>query len=129
MTQANINAMNKIRNRIEEGETFSQALKSVYHKRHVSIPYNDEWFNVSVMSLGMSPRATNALMRAKLIKVSDVVNYCQTKKITEIVNLGEKCGIEIFESILDYCWKCMDDNARTKFLTDTVERNSCYLRV
>lgn len=128
MTQKNIDAMNMVVEKMVEGETLSQALKTVYHKRHVFIPYNDEWFDVSVMSLGMSPRATNALMRARLTKVSEVVDYCQKNKITEIINLGEKCGIEIFEAILDHCWGLMTNDERTTFLIDTVERNSLYLR-
>lgn len=128
MTQRNVEVMDTIVNKMAQGEKLSQALKSVYFKRHVSIPFDEKWFDVSVTTLRMSSRATNSLMRAKLRKISDVVDYCQTHKITDIVNLGEKTGIEIFETILDYCWAHMADDEKASFLIDTVEQNSAYLR-
>lgn len=128
MTQRSIDTMNMIVNKIKQGEKLSQALKSVYYKRHMFIPYNEEWFDVPVTTLEMPSRAINALMRARLRKVSDVVDYCQTHKITDIVNLGERTGIKIFETILDYCWERMTDDERTSFLIETVEQNSAYLR-
>lgn len=128
MTQRNIDVMDIIVSKMAEGDKLSKALQRVYHKRKVVIPYNEESFNVSLMELGASSRATNALLRARLRTVGDVVEYCKTNKITEIVNLGRNSGIEIFEAILDYCWDHMSQKERVSFLIDTVERNSGNIR-
>lgn len=128
MTQRNIDVMDIIVSKIAEGDKFSKALQKVYSKRKVVIPYNEENFQISLMELGASPRATNALLRAKLRTVGDVIEFCKTNKITEIVNLGRNSGIEIFETILDYCWNHMSQKERVLFLVDTVERNSEYIR-
>lgn len=129
MTQRNIDTMDMIVDKMLEGEKISQALKDIYNKRNVIIPYNEESFNVSVRDLEMSRRSTNALLRTGLKTLGDVVNYCKTHKITDIVNLGVGSGVEIFETILDYCWEYMTTSERTSFLIDTVERNSNNIRV
>jgi hypothetical protein len=67
-------------------------------------------------------------MRTKLTTLGAVVKFCNEHKITEIVNLGRSSGIEIFETILDYCWEHMSQEEQTSFLIDTVERNSEYIR-
>lgn len=128
MTERNIYVMDLIVSKMAEGASISKALKLVYHQRNVRIPYNDSDFDVSVMDLGLSSRATNALLRTKLRTLGDVVEFCNEHKITEIVNLGKNSGIEIFEAILDYRWKHMDNNERTSFLIDTVKRNQDYIR-
>lgn len=124
MTQRNIEIMDIIVNKMAEGETLSKALKMVYSKRNVYIPYNEGDLDVSLMDLGMTSRATNPLLRAKLRTISDVVEFCKENKITDIVNLGRISGIEVFETILDYCWDNMSKNEKVSFLIDIVERNS-----
>ena len=128
MTQRNIDVMDIIVSKMAEGDKLSKALQRVYTKRNVVIPYIEDELNESVMNLGMSGRATNALLRARLRTVSDVVEFCKTNKITEITNLGRNSGIEVFEAILDYCWDHMSQEERISFLIDTVERNSEYIR-
>ena len=128
MTQRNIDVMDIIVSKIAEGDKLSKALQSVYSKRNVAIPYIEDDLNESLMNLGMSGRATNALLRAKLRTVRDVVEFCKEHKITEITNLGRNSGIETFEAILDYCWDHMSQEERVSFLVDTVERNSGYIR-
>lgn len=128
MTQRNIDVMDIIVSKMAEGAKFSKALKLVYHKRNVCIPYNDSDFDVSVMDLGLSSRATNALLRTKLRTLGSVIEFCNENKITNIINLGKNSGIEIFEAVLDYRWKHMSHSERTLFLIDTVERNQDYIR-
>ena len=124
MTQRNIDVMDIIVSKMAEGDTLSNALKRVYNKRNVAIPYSEDNLNTSVMNLGMSGRTTNALMRAKLRTIGDVVNFCESQKITDVANFGKNSGIELFESILDYCWEHMEKKERVSFLIDTIERNS-----
>lgn len=128
MTQRNINTMDTIVDMLTEGKKLSEALKLVYTKRNVAIPYTEEMLDVRVTDLKMSMRTTNALMRAHLKTIKDVVKFCKTEKITSLKTFGVSCGIELFETILDRCWSKMDNERRTDFLIDTVERNARYLR-
>jgi hypothetical protein len=120
--------MDIIVSKMVEGATLSKALNLVYTKRNVAIPYNKESLNVSVMDIGLSSRAVRGLVRTKLMTINDVVEYCKLQKITDITNMGVSTGIEVFETILDYCWNHMSHEERVSFLIDTVERNSNYIR-
>lgn len=124
MTQRNIYAMDIIVTKLAEGKKISKALKEVYSKRNVCIPYNKDEMNVEVTSLKMNARATNPLLRTRLKTIGDVVNFCYDNKITDITNFGKASGIELFETILDYFWDRMTEKEKTAFLIDTVERNS-----
>ena len=123
MTQKNIDIMDIIVNELAAGKTISDALKTVYSKRNVVIPYNEELLSAGVEKLGMSLRTTNALRRSKINTLMDVVNYCQKQKITTVKTFGHNSGIELFETILNYLWDRMSLKERTDFLVDTVERN------
>lgn len=127
MTQKNINTMDVIVDFMTNGAKLSEALKHVYSKRNVAVPFNDEMLDVDIKSLKMTARTTNALLRARLKTIKDVVEYCQCDKITNISNLGNNSGKEVFERILDYCWDHMSKNEKTKFLIDTVERNAEFV--
>lgn len=128
MTQKNIDVMDIIVDKMAGGAKLSKALETVYEKRRVCIPYKEENFDVLVLDLGMSNRTTNALMRARLKTLGDIINFCKGNKITEAAALGKSSGTEIFETILDYSWDCMNEKERVSFLIDTVERNSKYIR-
>lgn len=128
MTDKNVYVMDLIVSKMAEGDKLSRALKLVYNKRNVCIPYNENNFDVDLRNLKMTSRATNALLRAGLRTLEDVIKYCNNHKITDITNLGGGSGIEIFEAILDYSWMCMSKNERTSFLIDTVKRNQNYIR-
>ena len=128
MTERNVYAMDIIVSKMAEGEKLSKALKLVYNKRNVMIPCNEDIYDASITSLPMSNRTTNALMRGKLKTVGEVIEFCNSRKITEVTNLGRNSGIELFETILDYCWEHMSQRERVSFLIDTVERNSEHIR-
>lgn len=128
MTQKNIEIMDRIVREMAAGRTFSEALKDVYVKRNVTIPYHEEDLNVSVDKLGMSKRTTYALMRGRMLTLAEVVNYCEKQKITTVRLLGVGAGIEIFETILNYLWSKMDNQRRTEFLIETIIRNEGNIR-
>jgi hypothetical protein len=121
--------MDTIVNEMIEGKTLSEALKSVYVKRKVRIPYDEKTSDVPITSLNMSNRTTNALLRNNIRSIYDAVKFCGKHKITEAKTLGYNCGVELFESILDYYWGNMSNDERATFLIDTVERNSSNIRV
>ena len=128
MTQRNIDTMDTIVGMLAEGKKLSKVLQIVYTKRNVAIPYTEEMLDTRIFDLNMSTRTTNALMRAHLKTIKEVVEFCNKEKITKVKTLGNSSCIELFESILDYCWSTMSNNRRTDFLIDTVERNARYLR-
>lgn len=129
MTQRNIDIMDIIVSSMVEGKTLSEALKQVYVKRKVRIPYDEKNEDVPITSLKMSNRTTNALMRNNVRTMQEVIKFCKNHKITELKAFGVGSGIEVFETILDYYWDHMDNDKRTVFLIDTVERNSSNIRV
>lgn len=128
MTQRNIDVMDIIVDKIAEGEKFSKALECVYAKRNVAIPFNDDDFNVGLDTLKMSMRTTNALRMAGAYTINDVLDVHRNIALSKVRNLGMKSCIELLETILDYCWDRMDNDERTMFLIDTVERNSDNIR-
>lgn len=128
MTQRNIDTMSIIVDKMAEGEKFSKALAAVYANRNVCIPYKEEYCAEFVESIGLPRRASNALLRARLRTLGDIIEFCEEKKITDISGVGTGLGIEMFESILDYCWSHMSQDEQAQFLIDTVERNSDYIR-
>lgn len=123
MTQRNIDVMDIIVDKLANGHKLSSTLKFVYDKRHVCIPYDEAYSDVQIIDLNMSMRTTNALLRGGLKTIGDVVEFCKNKKITSILNLGKTSGIEVFETILDYCWENMTREDKEWFLIDVVERN------
>ena len=127
MTQRDIEIMDFIVDKMVEGATLSQALKEIGIIKRVCIPYKEEDFNISIQALKMSCRSTNGLLRTGMKTLKDVVEYCNKHKITDIANMGKGSGIEVFETILDYCWSKMSTKERTEFLIDTVERNNILL--
>lgn len=128
MTQKNIDIMDIIVDRIAEGKKLSEALKTVYVKRSVQIPNFDSMLDKDVRELKMSMRTTNALMRAKLDTIGKVAEFCNCQKITDAKSVGVSMGTELFETILDWCWRHMTTREKTAFLIDTVERNSENIR-
>ena len=128
MTQRNIDVMDIIVSKMKEGTKLSKALKLVYNKRNVVIPYKESDFKTNIIDLKMTSRSTNSLLRAGIKTIEDVVKFCNRQKITKVRNFGVSSGIGVFETILDYCWDHMNNDERTKFLIDTVERNSEYIR-
>lgn len=128
MTQTNINTMDLIVSKMARGKTLSKALHEVYTKRSVAIPYHEEWMECQLTSLKMSMRTTQALLRNKMRTINDVVNYTKEHKITNLQTFGKVSAIELFSSILDYCWSNMSQKEKDRFLIDAVKRNSSNLR-
>lgn len=128
MTERNIEIMEVIVDKMAAGKKLSEALKDVYTKRRVEIPFNDRDLDVPVDKLGMSNRTAFALKRGRMLTLTDVVNYCEQKKITTVNLLGMNAGLETFETILDYMWSKMPKKARADFLMDVIEMNEEYIR-
>ena len=128
MTQKNIDTMELIVSKMAHGETLSKAMRDVYTKRNVAIPYHEEWLECKLTDLKMSTRTTSALIRNKMETISDIVNYTKGHKVIDLRTFGRVSGIELFESILDYCWDNMSQAEKDKFLINTIDRNGNNLR-
>jgi len=70
-----------------------------------------------------------SLMRAEMRNIGDVIRFSDGGDFSRIRNFGRLSGIELFESILNYCWARMDVEQKTNFLIDAVMRNEENLRV
>jgi DNA-directed RNA polymerase alpha subunit len=120
--------MDIIVSEMAQGKTLSAAMHEVYTKRNVAIPYHEEWLKCELTSLKMSMRTTQALLRNKMQTIGDIVGYTKEHKITSLKTFGKISAIELFESILDYCWNHMSQTEKERFFIDVVERNSENLR-
>jgi DNA-directed RNA polymerase alpha subunit len=124
-----MNTIDTILTELASGKKISEALCNVYSKRNVAIPYSEKLLNVDVRDLDMSARVVNALMRAHLFTLNDVIRFVeQGHKLSEVRHMGEGSCVNLMETILDYMWESMDVKERAEFLIDTVVRNEGYLK-
>lgn len=128
MTQTQINTLDLIVSKMAHGKKLSTALHEVYTKRNVAIPYKEEWLDCKITSLRMTMRTTQALLRNKIETIGDVVHYTEQKKITNLQTFGRVSALELFSSILDYCWNQMSQSEKDNFIIDVVIRNSEHIR-
>lgn len=123
------NTIDTIMNELASGKKFSEALFNIYSKRNVAIPYSTKMFDVDVRELGMNSRVVNALMRAHLFTLNDVMKFIeQGHNLSEVRTMGEASCVSLMETILDYAWDHMNTEERARFLIDTAERNERYLK-
>ena len=127
MTQRNVDIMDVIVNELSTN-TLSKALKVVYTKREVAIPFKAPDLDVPIEELKLQARTMNALKRTHLNTINEVIDYGSNNGFKNIRNFGVNCGIELFEAILDWCWERMSMDQKTQFLIDTVERNTDNIR-
>ena len=123
MTQRNIDIMDKIADELVNGKNISEALKVVYRKRNVGIPFNNKTFDIPVESIGMSVKSINALRRKGLRTVNDVIVFASNDSLKNIPNFGQGSARVLLETILNIAWDKMSTSERVEFLMDTVERN------
>lgn len=128
--QININCMDKVVDALAAGKSFSDALKEVYDKRRVRIPMSDDIMDVNIENLGLSNRTVNAIRRAHIRTVRDLMDriYCGGK-ISDIRTLGISSQREIKEALLNYAWNHMSQDEKDTFLIDTVASNINNVRI
>lgn len=130
MTELNINCMDRVVDELAKGKTISEALTSVYYKRKVRIPIRDSITDVKIEELGLVGRTTNAIRRAHLRTVGDVVSFIERgRKMNDIPTLGRVSIRDFMEAILNYAWSTMTLQEKVDFLMATVEQNVCNIRL
>lgn len=128
LSENNLVVMNQLVDLMLNGLSISDALKTVYTQRRLTIPCDEMLFAVEITKLKMSKRATNALLNAKIHTLNDLVEYCETNKITNIRSCGANTTIEIMEAILNYYWKKTDTQHRLALLSEIVVANEKNLK-
>ena len=128
MTQTNINTMDLIIDKMAEFKSLSRALRHVYKKRSVAIPFNDKTFDIEVLKLDVHSRASNALVRSGLKTLNDVIEYAEDNNLGKVKNLGRVSAIEVMETMLDIAWSKLNEDEQVAFLIDVVKRNEENLR-
>jgi hypothetical protein len=129
MLQEKINVMDIIVEEMVNGKKLSEALKEIYKKRNVVIPYTEEMFDILVVKFNISTISKNALLRMKLKTINDVIAYASENSLIRIPSLGQTSAIKLLEEILDVAWSKMDNGQRVEFLMDIVDRNMGNIRV
>lgn len=124
MTQKNIDIMNLIIKTLEEGKTIAQTIRLIFKNPSVAIPFSNNMLDTSVTELEISVRTHNALLRNHIYTISDVIEFNKRNGITKAKGLGKGSAIDLFESILNWCWTQMTNDERMNFLIDTIERNN-----
>ena len=128
MTTKNVEVMDIIVSKMAEGKTLSKALKLVYTKRNVAIPYCDEMFDIPLTQLNLSLRSRNTIARTEFNTINDVIRFKEYDDFKSMRGFVRSAYIELCEKILDYAWDHTSKQAKTDFLIDVVERNSNNIR-
>ena len=123
-----VDVVDVIINSLREGDKLPMALRRVYVKRNVVVPYSERMLDVDIAELNLHPKVANILYRARLNTIGKVIDFADDVGITEIKALGKRSSIYLFEKILNYCWEHMNCKEQAEFLIDTVERNQNNLR-
>ncbi|MBP3322142.1 MAG: hypothetical protein J6M12_07280 [Clostridia bacterium] len=80
--------------------------------------------NTRTDELDFSVRAMNALKRAGLTTVGQVIDCIASGELPRIRNLGKKTISEIKTGIMEFGYQALSDKEKKEFLLDVVERNT-----
>ncbi len=116
-----MNNVTKIKNLLRNGVKISYALKEVCGSKQISIPFNDEDFDVLLEELNLSMRSYNALKRAKLNTLGETIQHFAQNGWNSIKNFGKTSAMEVFEKIIDVAWDNMSDVQKMDFLMSIQE--------
>ncbi len=98
------------------GEVFGPCVK-------VKIPFSKKDCEVGIDELEFSVRANNALKRAGLFTVGEIIDIIANGELAHIRNLGKKTENEIKTRLLQLGYDSLTDNEKKLFFYDFVEKN------
>jgi DNA-directed RNA polymerase alpha subunit len=111
-----MNKIDQITKMLKDGIKISQALKEVCGSQKISIPFNDEDFDVPLEKLDLSVRSYNALKRSKLNTLNEVINHFAKNGWNSIKTFGRTSATEMFEKIIEVAWDNMTSSQKVDFL-------------
>lgn len=88
-----------------------------------SIPLTAKTCDTSLDSMEFSVRAANALKRAGLFEIRQIVDVINQGELPRIRNLGKKTENEIGTRMLVFAYYHLTANEQKAFLLDLVEKN------
>ena len=99
-------------------------LDGVFGKEiNVSIAFSQRACDTSIDELDFSVRASNALKRASVFTIGEVIDLIANEDLTRIRNLGRKTINEIKTRILMYGYDQLTAQERKQFLYELLKTN------
>ena len=89
----------------------------------VSIGYTSKACTTAIDELSFSVRSQNALKRASLFTIGDVIDALQNGEIEKIRNLGSKSVCEIKSRVLLFGVDNLSEFEKSKFFSSLIEIN------
>ena len=96
--------------------TFGKSVK-------VSVPFSKKACDTEVDNIEFSVRAMNALKRAGLFTIGDIIDCITREELSRIRNLGKKTVNEIQTRILSYGYERLTENEKKRFFYEVVDHN------
>lgn len=89
----------------------------------VSIPFGKKGCDTSIDELDFSVRAMNALKRAGLFTIGDIIDCIESGKLSQIRNLGRKTVSEIQTTVLVFGYDKLTAYEKRQFFCDVLQMN------
>ena len=89
----------------------------------VSVPFSKKACDTEVDNIEFSVRAMNALKRAGLFTIGDIIDCITREELSRIRNLGKKTVNEIQTRILSYGYERLTENEKKRFFYEVVDNN------
>lgn len=93
------------------------------HGVKVEIGFSSETCCMSVEEINFSVRSMNALKRAGLFTIGDVIGAISNEELLKVRNLGRKSLAEIQEKVLAFGYDRLSAGGKQAFLLDLLQRN------
>lgn len=89
----------------------------------VKIAFSKKACETNIDELEFSVRANNAMKRAGLFTIGDIVDLIANEQLATIRNLGKKTENEIKTKILNFGYERLTDKEKKQFFLDVIENN------
>lgn len=89
----------------------------------ISVPFSQRACETSIDELDFSVRASNAMKRAGIFTIGEVIDLIASEDLTRIRNLGKKTVNEIKTRILLFGYDKLTENEKKRFFYEVVARN------
>lgn len=93
------------------------------HGVQVEIGFSSETCGMSIEEINFSVRSMNALKRAGLFTIGDVIGAISGDELLKVRNLGRKSLTEIKEKVLQFGYDRLSAGEKHTFFLDLTERN------
>ena len=90
----------------------------------MKIAYSRKTCETSIDEMQLSVRAWNALKRAGINTIGELIDVIQDDGLMKIRNLGRKSMVEIKTRILETGFRDLNDNEKIRFFEYVIENNT-----